>query len=492
MIVAIIEETDLATLNPRLAEEWHPTKNGQLRPYDVTAGSQKKIWWICGKGHEWLAKVNDREKSGCPYCSGKRVIPGETDLATLNPRLAEEWHPTKNGQLRPYNVSEGSDKKIWWICKKGHEWQSKVDDRKKGGCPYCSGRRVIPGETDLATLNPRLAEEWHPTKNGKLQPRDVSVGSDKDVWWICGKGHEWQAKINNRKRSGCPYCSGRRVILGETDLATLNPRLAEEWHPTKNGQLRPCDVTAGSQKKIWWICGKGHEWLAKVNDRKKSGCPYCSGKRVIPGETDLVTLNPRLAEEWHPTKNGQLQPCDVSEWSSKKIWWKCKNGHEWQANVANRSKNSCPYCSGKRVISGENDLLTTHTLIAAEWDYEKNLGTMPNNISAYSRKKVWWKCKNGHEWQAKVANRTKRGGCRCPFCSKKLPIKGENDLETLYPELAKEWNYARNYKLLPSDFFPGSGKCVSWICEKGHEYRTKICDRTRGNGCRKCWEERKR
>lgn len=28
--------------------------------------------------------------------------------------------------------------------------------------------KLIPGVNDLATVNPELAKEWHPTKNGNL------------------------------------------------------------------------------------------------------------------------------------------------------------------------------------------------------------------------------------------------------------------------------------------------------------------------------------
>ena len=61
--------------------------------------------------------------------------------------------------------------------------------------------------SDLATLNPQLANEWDYEKNGELKPEDFTCGSDKKVWWKCEKGHEWQATINNRNNgTGCPIC----------------------------------------------------------------------------------------------------------------------------------------------------------------------------------------------------------------------------------------------------------------------------------------------
>lgn len=124
------------------------------------------------------------------------------------------------------------------------------------------GRALIPDVNDLATKRPDLAAEWHPTKNGDLKPEDVTYGSGKKVWWLCSCGHEWEAAINNRvKGNGCPYCSNRILMKGLNDLASVRPDLAAEWHPTKNGGLKPEDVTAGSSKKVWWKCKVcGHSW----------------------------------------------------------------------------------------------------------------------------------------------------------------------------------------------------------------------------------------
>jgi DNA-directed RNA polymerase subunit RPC12/RpoP len=99
------------------------------------------------------------------------------------------------------------------------------------------------------------------------------------VWWICSKGHEWHATILSRnKGSGCPYCSNK-ATCEDNCLMTANPILSKEWNSTKNGSLTPKDVTPGSNKKVWWICSKGHEWETKVSHRSKgSRCPYCSRK----------------------------------------------------------------------------------------------------------------------------------------------------------------------------------------------------------------------
>ena len=145
----------------------------------------------------------------------------------------------------------------------------------------------------------------------------------------------------------------------QNDLASLYPELVTQWHPTKNGKIRPDEFTAGSGKKVWWICKKGHSWRAQIRHRttSKSGCPECSkiesiskGKHTtLLKYGSLADNRPELALQWHPSKNGSLDPSDVHTYSNKVVWWQCENGHEYQASVTKVSqrKNSsyCLQCS---------------------------------------------------------------------------------------------------------------------------------------------------
>ena len=137
--------------------------------------------------------------------------------------LLREWVSEKNLPLTPETVSYGSKKKVWWTCEHGHHWQAAVHTRTGSGtgCPYCSGRFPIPGENDLATKYPLLAQEWNTEKNGDLTPRDVLPGSHRIVWWRCAHGHQWRAQVKSRVNgSGCPVCTNRTVQSGDNDLAT--------------------------------------------------------------------------------------------------------------------------------------------------------------------------------------------------------------------------------------------------------------------------------
>jgi hypothetical protein len=131
------------------------------------------------------------------------------NLYVLKPNLVREWHPTKNAQVRPADVTPGSGKKVWWICKNGHEWQAVIYSRSRGsGCPYCNKPSAsITDNSSLAVLNSNLIKEWHPSANGDVTPRNVTVACPGKVWWICSEGHEWQATLKSRlKGNGCPVC----------------------------------------------------------------------------------------------------------------------------------------------------------------------------------------------------------------------------------------------------------------------------------------------
>ena len=479
---------DLASVRPDLAKQWHPTKNGNLRPTEVAVNSMKKVWWLFsydvqmsysvkhlrGKHYdfEWNTTVANRSKgNGCPFFNGHAVWSGFNDLQTVNPELAKQWHPTKNGSLKPTEVTSNSNRKVWWLFpyddpKTGKhfnfEWQESIFYRNKTdvSCPFLSGQAVWPGFNDLQTVNPELAKQWHPTKNGNLKPTEVTCGATKRVWWIfpyddpeTGMRHdfEWQASIQSRNHgSGCPYLSHQLIRKGFNDLQAVNPELVKQWHPTKNGNLKPTEVTANSNKKVWWLLpyddpktGKhfDFEWRASIHNRNfGSGCPCLNGQTICKGFNDLATINPELAAQWHPTKNGDLKPTDITSGSKKKVWWLFpyddpKTGKhfdfEWQASVNNRTKHNscCPFLNGRAVWEGFNDLQTVNPKLAKQWHPTRNGSLKPTQVTEKSGIMVWWLFpydapKIGKhfdfEWKSKVVNRN--AGCGCPYLT---TYKGE-------------------------------------------------------------------
>ena len=548
---------DLKTLRPDLMKEWHPSKNGNLNPSELSIGTETYVWWKCELGHEWRSRVNNRvHGTGCPICAKevgssfpeqaifyylKKKYPDsvnrylykgvELDIYIPSLRVGVEYDGvayhkdsnkdvTKNDfciennihlvrirekgcpSLRDFDkvlirddvLSDSSLNKVisqlFRLLRK--EIEPNFIDINRDRAEIYQSYIFNKKKNSLKAKYPKIALEWNTQKNGSLTPESVSYGSLKTVWWVCEKGHEYQLRVGHKiKGVGCPYCSGKRVLKGFNDLETLNPQLALEWDYEKNGNLKPSEVTCGSEKVVWWRCNKGHSWDASIAVRvHSSGCPVCSNLRVQEGYNDLVTLRPDLAKDWDYEKNMGLTPSMVTPGSSKKVWWKCQKGHSYYTSLANRTgskKANCPYCSGQALLTGFNDLATTHPELAKEWDFDKNYPLLPSQVQKGTEKKVWWKCSKGHSYLTVIYVRTnpsRPGGC--PYCSGKKALKGYNDLATLKPDIAAEWNYERNGKLLPTEVSPGSNKKVWWKCKKcGYEWSSIINSR-KNCGCPKC------
>ena len=206
--------------------------------------------------------------------------------------------------------------------------------------------------------------------------------------------------------------------------------------------------------------------------------------KLVKGVNDLATVRSDLAREWHQNKNGLLRPDQVTPGSGKKVWWKCSQGHEWEAQITSRNiGQGCPYCHGKRVINGVNDLATLKPQIAAEWHPTKNGSLTPHELSVRTQTKVWWKCNFGHEWVASVANRKSSG---CPICSRARP-RDTRTLAEAAPHIFAEVDKSKNAYVDVNNLTYGSGKKIWWKCSEGHEWEATPNSRTAmGSGCPYC------
>ncbi|MDQ4215055.1 zinc-ribbon domain-containing protein [Microbacterium capsulatum] len=404
--------------HPHAVAEWAWRRNDQARDPWESRGTSVKAWWVCDTGHAWETTPYLRAISGCPYCAGQAAWLGLSDLGTQYPELAAEWDRTPGANAGdPDHVSTGSRRRINWVCQRGHRWVAEIQNRTRlgAGCPFCAGQRAIPGETDLATLRPDLAAQWNHERNGELTPHTIGAATIRKVWWKGPCGHEWQASISNRTRggTGCPYCARKRPIPGLNDLATVRPDLAAQWDTSNT--LRPDEVLPSAGKKVTWRCARGHVWEAAIYSRSHDGrgCPYCSGRRPVVGESDLATLRPDLINEWDPSN--KLQPHEVTAHSKMRATWRCADGHVWKAIVQSRTSRrgtGCPTCRGKRPVTGQNDLATLRPDLAAQWDTSNS--SRPDRVKPTSRRKVTWKCTNGHTWVETVISRSHGSGC--PEC----------------------------------------------------------------------------
>lgn len=486
---------DLATINPELAKEWDLERNHPLTPSDVLPGCGKKVWWTCNCNHYWDATIYHRSNgTGCPYCANQKIWKGDNDLATTRPDLAKEWHPIKNGDLTSNQVNEGSNKNVWWQCEKGHEWPSLISNRSKGnGCPYCSGLYAIKGETDLATISPHIAKEWHPTKNGDLMPFDVKPFSNQKVWWQCEKGHEWETTIANRSEgSNCPQCVIRGTSFPEQALfyylSKLFPMTENRHEFELENKKLEVDIYIPELNLAIEYDGVYWHQQKEASDRAKSLAlaPVTTlvrireqGLPLIESDYCIFTVTSRPAlERAFQTLFKFINTTYSLEEDVKKAS---------QTFSINLKQDELEIMENYRFNIEKTSIVETSKRLVQEWHPKKNGNLQPDSFSPFSNQKVWWRCHRGHEWQATIANRSRRGD-NCPYCSGRYAIKGETDLATTHPDLAKEWHFTKNETLTPHDISAGSNQKVWWQCSKNHEWEATPNARsgTNPNNCPYC------
>lgn len=277
----------------------------------------------------------------------------------------EMFHLNRNVSTEAPELTER--KRRWML----DEFDTGDRDRLNANRP---GPATVGRWRSLAFLQPALAAELHPTRNPDIDASELGCHSTRRVWWRCGDcGHGWQTTPHRRMRgNGCPACARAhstkalaesvraRKASPSRPLSHVRPDLVAEWHPTRNGQLTPDTTAAGSELKVWWRCsteGCGSEWQAVVGDRTRRdlGCPKCGfergGQKRAAGRCgeSLAALHPHLLPEWHPTRNGDLDPFALKPGSEQRVWWQCQYcSAEWQAPPQSRQKTQrggCPTCA---------------------------------------------------------------------------------------------------------------------------------------------------
>jgi hypothetical protein len=350
-------------MHPAIAMEWDSVREGRT-PDKTPATWARSARWICSTcSHKWWASISERLNGRlCPCCNPKRRqtradrVAAGTQPTVLNnvydtaPCVAEEWHPTKNGSLKPSQVSAGSNLLVWWMCKTDtrHEWQAQPGNRigRSSGCPVCAGLTAGPG-ANFAELYPELLSQWDFARN-EIDPRTVRPGSNRSVWWTCQSGpdHSWEMSVVARTSAGkgCLCCSFLKLSV--TNSVAAFPSTRALWAEDLNG----CSATqavAGGEKKRFWRCPNGpdHVWQAEPNRILAGrGCPFCAGKR--PSVTNnLESLYPHIADE---LAEPSLKASDILAHSHKRLRWRCNidASHTWEAVVKDRTLDTigCPWC----------------------------------------------------------------------------------------------------------------------------------------------------
>lgn len=381
-----------------ISAQWHPTKNGQWTPSDFSRGSNFEATWYCGKREEcgcyhiWNSSISNRSKRGCPWCCCQKRCQHMMDkthsLQAKYPEIAKQWHPTKNGDITPNQITACSGDAHWWLCPKKcpqgceHAYKMIVGNKIKGqGCPFtgcCASSKQFCIHTSLETTHTEIAKYWDKEKNkniygNPLLPQDVTYGTNYMAHWKCPKkcpegcSHTWEATVAStvipKECDVCLFCSGQK-ICPHVSLQYIYPLIAAEWHPTKNIDKNGAPITTDqvfpmSGKKAWWLCsnscshGCAHEYEMIIANRtdKNQSCPFSGCCLTAPKKccvhTSLAWLHPEIASQWHPTKN-TTTPDAVLPFSNESAWWVCNKDltHDsWEAIISDRHETGCPKCS---------------------------------------------------------------------------------------------------------------------------------------------------
>lgn len=223
---------------------------------DISFSSQYFVIWDCPEGlpHTFSRKVAKMGVSKqCPYCSGRKLLSGVSDLETLYPEIAQEF--SGKNPLSASSVRAKTDEKVLWDGKCGHTWEMPVKSRTQmgQGCPFCSGQRVLAGFNDFATKRPEELQFW--SSENLILPTEVTEKSNKKVKWECSLGHSIEKSPKGWLYSRCGYCSGRKLLVGFNDVFSKAPELEKEWDFLRN-TVDPRTLRFNERNyAAFWVCG---------------------------------------------------------------------------------------------------------------------------------------------------------------------------------------------------------------------------------------------
>lgn len=351
-----------------------------------------------------------------------KLIKGKNDLATVNPCIASEWDFSSNSPLTPSDVFPCSHKKFMWICTKdpSHKFLAAISNRtsRGEGCPFCSGRKAIPGKTDLLTLNPFLASEWDFEANSPLTPDMVSIHSGKKVVWKCSFcKNSWSATIINRSHgTGCPKCHVSGTSFPENAIFHyIKPYFRDAIQHDKSFGYS-ADIYISSIKTVIEYDGSFYHSSdsSLETDNLKDELCHKNGVRIIRFRSSALPAT-QFAERIDCV-DGDINSL-ARGISSLLDLLSIHN-----ANEVDLKHDYYEIYSESRKISFDRSLQSSHPIIASEWDYNLNLPVHIEQVSSGSRYYAWWHCRKcGNRWQAYVYSRT--AGRGCPVCGKSSRAK---------------------------------------------------------------------
>ena len=340
-------------------------------------------------------------------------------------------------------------------------------------CSKCASKKLgMYTKGTLADTYPKVAATVSP--NSPIKATEVTVGSSKKLLWLCPEcGDEWKAEVAarvNSKYLTCPKCSVSAAYLkSRGTFASKHPELAKQVSP--DSPIKATEVTSVSSKKLLWRCAMGHEWEQSPKSRLQGGessiCPEC--RKVFE------VLNPRSpapedASEILASIGLAMKKTAVSPTTANK-----------SGDVAKKAPKPSNF-DGRRYTA---PLSVTHPELAKQVSPDSPIKATEVTAGC-STKKLLWRCEKGHEWWARVHDRSgSSGSTRCPLCFPRGSAKRYTaPLSVTHPELAAE--VSPDSPIKATEVTAGSSKKLLWRCEKGHEWWAETGSRSNPNEPTNC------
>jgi rubrerythrin len=482
-----------------LLSEWDYETN-PFSPEDITFGSQKTVNWICSLNHPFPQKIlcRTRQGQGCPFCAGKKLLPGFNDPATRFPEIAADW--SMDNELSASQVLSGTNTDAKWKCHIcDYEWEAKVHARtgkSHTGCPMCAGAVLVKGKNDLLSQFPEIAKEWDYSCNEK-SPDEVFAKTSDRAFWICSMcGYAFPMKIQNRtaQNQGCPRCAKR--FQTSFPEQTIYYYAKSVFSDTING-FRSFEIgrfeldifIPSIRTGIEYDGGRWHKETS-LHDKQKYLACRDAGIRLIRVREASLLEEEGIADETiisHYKQGKQLEAlADVVTEVSRML------GVSFDVNVFRDSKLIYEGFYRERKERSAGSMFPS---LLNEWDGEANKPITLYMLAPSDRNKYQWVCSVcGNSWPASVAKRTKGEGC--PKCARQIAgrktsraaVQKRGSLAERFPELMKEWDYDKNAGINPYEIASTTDEKYWWRCPNGHPpYPARLADRTyKKSGCPYC------
>jgi very-short-patch-repair endonuclease len=390
--------------------EFWSEKNGDVKPRQVFKGTRHKYWFDCNTcDHQFesgLSNITSLKPTWCPYCANQKLCEKEDCQSCFENSFASheksKYLSEKNCDVKLRQVFKQSNKKYWFDCECGHQFQSvlsNITSLQHSWCSYCSNKKLCekkdcPSCFENSFASHEKAKYWS-EKNGDVKSIQVFKSANIKYWFDCDTcGHQFDSALSNitsLKSSWCPYCSNKKLCEKEDCPSCFENSFAShekaKYWSEKNGDVKPKQVFKSSINKYWFNCDCGHQFYSTLNhitSLNPSWCPYCSNpsKQLCENEECQTCFKKSFASheksKYLSEKNGDVKPKHVFKNSSNKYWFNSDCGHEFKSalcEVTGQHNCWCPICVNKSEKKLYEQLLQTYPNIVSQFraDWCKNI-----------------------------------------------------------------------------------------------------------------------